>query len=82
MRKILESKLEQLENRGDWHYLTEQMGMFSLINLDREQIRVLMNKYHIYMLNNGRISFTGLNSKNISYVADAIRDVLQNHRSQ
>lgn len=40
---------------------------------------MMTEKYHIYLLKNGRISMAGLNSKNIQYVADAICDCVTNY---
>lgn len=41
-----------------------------------EQIEILKNKYHIYMLSSGRINICGLNTNNLDYVANAIADVV------
>jgi len=41
------------------------------------QVEYLRYFHHIYMVNCGRINATGLNTKNISYVAKAINDTLR-----
>lgn len=41
------------------------------------QVEYLRHFHHIYMVNCGRINVTGLNNKNISYVAKAINDTLK-----
>jgi aspartate/tyrosine/aromatic aminotransferase len=38
------------------------------------QVEYLRCVHHIYMVNCGRINSTGLNTKNISYVAKAIKE--------
>jgi len=38
----------------------------------------MVKKYHIYMTQNGRISIAGLNSSNVDYVANAIKEVVEN----
>lgn len=43
------------------------------------QVEYLTSKYHIYLLKNGRINMCGLNSGNIEYVAEAIRDAVTTH---
>jgi aspartate aminotransferase, cytoplasmic len=48
--------------------------MFSFTGLSPKQVEMMIKKYHIYMLGNGRISMSRLNSSNISYVAKAIND--------
>lgn len=44
------------------------------------QVKVLREKYHIYMTDNGRVSMAGLSTSNIDYFADAIDDVVRNVR--
>lgn len=43
------------------------------------QVEYLTKKYHIYLLKNGRINMCGLNSANMEYVADAIKDAVTAH---
>jgi aspartate/tyrosine/aromatic aminotransferase len=40
------------------------------------QVKILIEKYHIYLASNGRISIAGLNSKNVDYVVNAIHDTI------
>ena len=40
------------------------------------QVEMMASKYHIYMLKSGRISMCGVNSKNIDYVAGAMKDAV------
>lgn len=40
------------------------------------QVEMIASKYHIFMLKNGRMSMCGLNSKNIDYVADAMKEAI------
>jgi aspartate/tyrosine/aromatic aminotransferase len=35
----------------------------------------MVNKYHVYMTQNGRISVAGLNHSNVEYVANAFKQV-------
>jgi len=41
------------------------------------QVEYLRHRHHIYMVNCGRVNVTGLNTKNIRYVAKAINDTLR-----
>jgi len=75
MRKMLREKLEALGSKRDWSHITKQIGMFSFTGLTEEQVKVMIEKYHIYMTSNGRISMAGLNKSNIDYVAKAIFEV-------
>jgi aspartate/tyrosine/aromatic aminotransferase len=38
----------------------------------------MITKHHIYMTGNGRISIAGLTQGNVEYVANAIKDVVEN----
>lgn len=49
--------------------------MFSFTGLTEAQVKVMIEKYHIYMTSNGRISMAGLNKSNVEYVAKAIYEV-------
>jgi len=73
-RERLYDELISLKTPGDWKHIVSQIGMFSFTGLSQKQVDMMINKYHIYMLGNGRISMAGLNKSNIPYVAKAIYD--------
>lgn len=79
VRNNLHSYLLQHNVPGNWDHILTQRGMFSFTGLSREVIAVLQKDYHVYMLDNGRISLAGLNSSNIErfaiYIGEAIRKV-------
>ncbi|KAH9418271.1 Golgi Transport [Dermatophagoides pteronyssinus] len=76
MRKALRDKLEELKTPGDWSHITSQIGMFTYTGLTPNQVRHLIDDYHIYLPNDGRISICGLNTNNVEYVAQAFNDVV------
>ncbi|XP_025832027.1 aspartate aminotransferase, cytoplasmic [Agrilus planipennis] len=76
MRKALRSTLETLVTPGNWEHITTQIGMFSYTGLNANQSEHMVKKYHIYMLRSGRISMCGLTSSNVEYVANAIKETL------
>ncbi|ORZ01799.1 aspartate aminotransferase [Syncephalastrum racemosum] len=78
MRKDLKDRLVQLGTPGTWDHITDQIGMFSFTGLKASQVKVLKEKYHIYMTDNGRVSMAGLSSGNIDYFAKAVDDVVRN----
>lgn len=43
-----------------------------------DQVRLLTQKHHIYLLNSGRINVCGITHKNVDYVGRAIHDVVTN----
>lgn len=73
MRKELYRLLtDELKTPGGWEHIVRQIGMFSFTGLGEEESRALVEKAHIYLTTNGRISMAGLNSRNIRYVAESI----------
>lgn len=49
--------------------------MFAFTGLNKEMVEEIRKKHAIYMTADGRISISGLNSKNLDYVADAFHDI-------
>ncbi|ORZ18868.1 aspartate aminotransferase [Absidia repens] len=78
MRKALYQHLLDLKTPGTWNHIVDQIGMFSFTGLKAPQVKVLIEKYHIYLTNNGRISMAGLSSSNVEYFAKAVDDVVRN----
>ncbi|EAR96809.2 class I/II aminotransferase (macronuclear) [Tetrahymena thermophila SB210] len=76
MRTALKNELVRLEVPGNWNHIVTQIGMFSYTGLTPEQVEILINKYHIYLLKNGRISMCGITTKNVGYLAAAIKDAV------
>ncbi|KAF0531198.1 Aspartate aminotransferase [Gigaspora margarita] len=79
MRRRLYVNLVELETPGTWNHITDQIGMFSFTGLKPHQVKVIKEKYHVYLTDNGRISMAGLSSKNVEYFAKAVDDVVRNH---
>lgn len=68
---------DEFKTPGTWNHITKQIGMFSFTGLNASQSQTLIDKYHIYLTSNGRISMAGLNSKNVRYVAESIDKVVR-----
>lgn len=79
MRKVLYDELVKLGTPGTWNHIVDQIGMFSFTGLTTPQVKVLKEKYHVYLTDNGRISMAGLNSKNVKYFAQAVDFVVRHH---
>lgn len=56
MRKLLRDELIKIGTKGNWDHITNQIGMFSYTGLNQTQCEILMEKHHIYLVKNGRIS--------------------------
>ena len=50
VRKEIRSRLEARGTPGSWAFLSTQIGMFSYTGLSKDQIRLLKDKWHIYMV--------------------------------
>ncbi|KAK4058354.1 Aspartate aminotransferase, cytoplasmic [Microbotryomycetes sp. JL221] len=55
-----------------WKHITDQIGMFSFTGLNAQQCKDLLDKCHIYLTANGRISMAGLNESNVEYFASCV----------
>jgi aspartate aminotransferase len=77
MRRVLRRELERLQTPGEWNHITEQIGMFSFTGLSEAQVIELRDKWHVYMLKDGRVSVAGLNASNINLFVRAVDDVVR-----
>eukprot|EP00835_Amoeboradix_gromovi_P005400 NODE_503_length_7543_cov_0.274046.p3 type:complete len:143 gc:universal NODE_503_length_7543_cov_0.274046:1224-1652(+) len=77
MRLGLHQRLVNLKTPGNWDHIISQIGMFSFTGLSESQVQVLRSKYHIYMIDNGRISMCGLTSSNLDYFCNCINAVVR-----
>ncbi|KAF4546971.1 Aspartate aminotransferase-like protein 1 [Elsinoe fawcettii] len=75
MRQKLFDGLHQRKTPGSWDHILTDIGMFSMTGFGSEQIRMLKENYHIYMLPSGRLSVTGLTEYNIDHVVDSFDSV-------
>jgi aspartate aminotransferase len=80
VRKLLRDAIEKLKTPGTWEHITNQIGMFSYTGLSEKQCDMLIGQLHVYMLRNGRISLTGINTKNVNYLAESINKAISTAR--
>ena len=78
MRELLYKELVKLNPKDDWSYITKQKGMFAFTHIKPEEVKILREKYSVYMLENGRISICGLTRDNCEYMAKAVYEVTNN----
>lgn len=52
--------------------------MFSFTGLNAKQVESMIKKHSIYMTADGRISVCGITTKNVNYIASAMKDVVEN----
>ncbi|KDQ18100.1 hypothetical protein BOTBODRAFT_644375 [Botryobasidium botryosum FD-172 SS1] len=68
--RLFDILTNKLKTPGNWDHIVNQIGMFSFTGINAEQVNALIEKAHIYLTANGRISMAGLNSNNIDYFAE------------
>ncbi|KAF9768359.1 hypothetical protein IL306_014360 [Fusarium sp. DS 682] len=59
MRRRLYDELTKRDTPGNWGHLLTDIGMFSMTGLSEEEVTTLRDKFHVYLLPTGRLSFTG-----------------------
>ena len=72
MRTELQKHLIKKKVPGNWDHIVSQIGMFSFTGMTKAQCKTMVERFHVYMLGNGRISMAGLNTNNVEYVANAM----------
>ncbi|CDZ79921.1 Aspartate aminotransferase [Candidatus Rubidus massiliensis] len=73
-RKTFLDKFAVISSK-DLSFMRNQKGMFSYGSFNPQQVLELKNKYGIYILENSRMSITGLNPINTDYFVDCIAKV-------
>ena len=61
---------------GDFSYLLDHRGMFSLLGLSDEQLKRLRDEHAVYLVARGRINMAGLSAAKIPIVAKAVAAVI------
>lgn len=69
---LLTNKFKTPAPGGSWDHIIKQIGMFSYLGLNPDQVKRIVDEGHIYMTGNSRISMAGLNTSNVEYVAEWI----------
>lgn len=82
MRSLLRQEIEKHPGVGDWSHLESEIGMFTFTGLSPAHVLRLRKVHHIYLMMSGRASISGLNEKNVKYVADAIFEVIKHEGSR
>ncbi|WWC85666.1 uncharacterized protein L201_000532 [Kwoniella dendrophila CBS 6074] len=76
MRSALLKGLTERKTPGTWNHITDQIGMFSYTGLTKSHVAKLREK-HIYLLDNGRVSMSGLNTGNVDYFCKCVDEVVR-----
>jgi aspartate aminotransferase len=75
MRTALYENLKKQGSKQNWDHIVKQIGMFAYTGVSKDQVKKLKSDYHVYLTDDGRISISGLNTKNVEYVAKAFHEI-------
>ena len=73
LHKVLTARFGTERN---FDYFLTQRGMFSYTGLSEAQVNRLRDEFAVYLVRSGRMCMSGLSTKNVDYVADAVAKVL------
>jgi aromatic-amino-acid transaminase len=77
MRELFVTTLRAKGVKQDFSFLTHQYGMFSFSGLNDDQVKVLKEKYGIYIVGGGRINVAGMTKANMDPLCSAIAEVIK-----
>jgi aspartate aminotransferase len=70
------------ENTGlNFNFLENGKGLFSLFNVNKEEVLFLKEKHAIYIAGDGRVNLTGLNETNMERVAKSLSEILSSKKT-
>ena len=78
MRVALHKNLVESDSKQNWDHIIKQIGMFAYTGISKEKVLQLRAEESIYFTDDGRISISGLNTKNVSHVADCFNRITKN----
>ncbi|XP_028852506.1 putative aspartate aminotransferase, cytoplasmic 2 [Denticeps clupeoides] len=76
VRESLREKLRLLGSTGQWDHLIKQGGLYCSTGLNDQQVEFLAKRRHVYILPNGCLNISAINSRNLDYVAESIHMAL------
>lgn len=76
LRELLVAKLIEKGAQRDFHFVTQQKGMFSFLCITPEQVQKMRNDYSVYFVDSSRVNIAGISTTNVDYLADALISVL------
>ena len=76
IRQALGKALKDRDAHAEFLDISHQKGMFSLLPLTENQMRILQDEFAIYGMPNGRINIAGLKMTEIPQLTDAIMSII------
>ncbi|XP_076845197.1 putative aspartate aminotransferase, cytoplasmic 2 [Brachyhypopomus gauderio] len=72
MREHLREKLRLLGASGTWDHLEKPGGLYCCMGLTDQQVAFVAKRRHVYLLPEGCLNVSAINSRNLDYVAESI----------
>ena len=76
LRSLFVQRLRAASIEQDFSFIENEKGMFSFLGVTENQIKVLIEKYSIYLVNSSRINVASINDSNIDYLINSLKEVL------
>lgn len=76
MRDLFVVTLKEKGVKGDFSFISRQLGMFSFSGLTLEQVNRLKEEFAVYIVGSGRISVAGMTKNNMQPLCDALAKVI------
>jgi aspartate aminotransferase len=77
MRTLLANSIQVNAQGMDFSHIKRQNGMFSFLGVKPEHLVRLREEFGIYIVSSTRINLAGINSSNIKYLSESIKEVLK-----
>ncbi len=77
MRILLADSIQDNAQGMDFSHIKRQNGMFSFLGVKPEHLVRLREEFGIYIVSSTRINLAGINSSNINYLSESIKEVLK-----
>ena len=76
LRQLLADTLRKKGSPKDFSFIASQYGLFSFLDLSKQQVERLRDEYSVYLVGNSRINVAGVSPGNVEYLAESIVAVL------
>ena len=76
MRDLFVATLKEKGVKGDFSFISRQLGMFSFSGLTVDQVNRLKEEFAVYIVGSGRISVAGMTKNNMQPLCDALAKVI------
>ncbi|CUM66614.1 uncharacterized protein PRCAT00004285001 [Priceomyces carsonii] len=75
---VYDTLTTKYETPGNWEFIKTQKGLFWFSGLGPEQVKKMIEEFHIYLPRNGRINIAGLNDNNVQLFCSIFDRIIKN----